>query len=101
MTPYRVSADLPDGTIVEQRDRGDLDEIVVGDWLHVERMGDRGWSVQIGDARFYVETTRRGVATVYVTEAAIVAGAKGTATLTDGHTAMVVPTGKRREREGA
>lgn len=94
--PYRCTADLPDGTIVEQRDRGDIDEIVVGEWLHVERMSERGYFVQLGDARFHVELTRKGVATVYVTEAAIVPGAKGTARLTDGHTATVAPTGKRR-----
>lgn len=34
---------------VDVRNAGQFDELVVGDWLHLERMDTRVWSLIIGD----------------------------------------------------
>jgi hypothetical protein len=52
---WRVLAQDTRGRRVDLRVEGtEFDEVVVGGWLHVERMGRRSWCVIIGDALIYV-----------------------------------------------
>lgn len=34
----------------------DFDEIVVGDWLHIERMSDHWWWMRVGNKTFDIDT---------------------------------------------
>jgi hypothetical protein len=43
---------------IEFENQGSFDELVVGDWLHVEQMDDKVWWLRLGDARVFV--TLRG-----------------------------------------
>lgn len=42
----------------------EFDEVVVGKWLHVERMDTNQWWIQVGDAMIDVTVGRDGYATV-------------------------------------
>lgn len=43
-----------------------FDELVVGDWLHIERMGDHDWSIIIGDVMLNAHVTKAGVSVLLV-----------------------------------
>jgi hypothetical protein len=41
-------------------DLGDLDEVVIADWMHAERMDANTWWLQIGDRVFDVRLKKDG-----------------------------------------
>lgn len=43
-----------------------FDELVVGGWLHIERMGDHDWSIIIGDVMLNAHVTKAGVRVLLV-----------------------------------
>jgi hypothetical protein len=45
-----------------------FDELVVGDWLHVEQMDKRQWWMAVGGLRLGISIGRDGVARVCITE---------------------------------
>ena len=47
-------------TPVAATDLGDLDEIVIADWLHAERTDDGVWWIRIGDKVFDVFLKKDG-----------------------------------------
>lgn len=61
---WRVSWDSASGKRCDISDAGDFDELVLDDWLHIERMDDRAWWMQIGDAYVSVVIDRHGRAHV-------------------------------------
>jgi hypothetical protein len=54
-------------TTLDHRD-GELDEVVIGHWLHAERLGDGQWFVSVGPHRFWLEAKRDGSAVVTMHE---------------------------------
>lgn len=44
---------------------GDFDELVVAEWLHIERMGERVWWMRVGGREFDVEIPLEGPVIVY------------------------------------
>lgn len=46
----------------------EFDEVVVGRWLHAERMSANHWWMQVGDARIEVTVGRNGYATKVTVE---------------------------------
>ena len=40
------------GGHLDLRDVGDFDELVVGDWFHLEQMDDRYWWMHVGETNF-------------------------------------------------
>jgi len=48
------------GWRVQSTDDGDFDEIVVGTWLHIERMSDKEIWYRIGDRTGHVIVNERG-----------------------------------------
>lgn len=48
----------------EVENQGLFDELVVDDWLHVEKMDTNLWWMRIGDARVFVELSSDGKAEV-------------------------------------
>lgn len=68
LTPdtWRLSYDSDRSTRVNVEDAGELDEVVVGNWLHLERLNDRAWGLKVGDARISVTVDRGGRARVNV-----------------------------------
>ncbi len=38
----------------------DLDELLVGDWLHIEQMDKRHWWMSVGGCNFNVFLTKKG-----------------------------------------
>ncbi|TAK27259.1 MAG: hypothetical protein EPO40_16680 [Myxococcaceae bacterium] len=69
-TRWRLGFD-EDGQRVEMQNRGTFDEIVVGEWLHVEEMRRGSYFVQLGGACFGVTIARDGRVTVMVQEGEI------------------------------
>lgn len=59
----RVALNTPTG-LMEWEQSGIVDEVVVGDWLHVERMDERLVWMRVGDMRILVETDMTGRRTV-------------------------------------
>jgi hypothetical protein len=49
---------------VQSDDRGGFDEIVVGGWLHVERMDHRAFFLAVGERRWHVYVGRTGKVTM-------------------------------------
>ena len=47
-------------TSVKIESQGDFDELILDDWLHLERMSERVWWLRVGDARILVEVTEQG-----------------------------------------
>lgn len=47
---------------VQSDDEGEFDEIVVGKWLHVERLNAKGYFVRIGDKQWTVIAEKDGTA---------------------------------------
>jgi hypothetical protein len=45
---------------LEIENQGCLDEVVVGEWLHMEQMDDNVWWLRIGDARLMVTLGAEG-----------------------------------------
>lgn len=43
---------------------GDFDELVVGGWLHIEKMNRRAWWVRVGEREFWIEVPETGPAVV-------------------------------------
>jgi hypothetical protein len=43
-----------DGAKIELENEGVFDELVVDDWLHVEKMDNNAWWLRVGDARIFV-----------------------------------------------
>ncbi len=43
-----------------------FDELVVGDWFHIERMDKNVWWMRVGDARIMVSTPAKGSPTVTI-----------------------------------
>jgi hypothetical protein len=54
--PWRVLgyADADDTVQADHRFEGEFDEIVVGDWMHIERMNDHDWHVILGSVHLNV-----------------------------------------------
>lgn len=55
--PFRKGSHphFPDGNAPNARRLfGDFDELVVGDWIHLERMDHRAWWMCIGDTHFWI-----------------------------------------------
>jgi len=78
---WRVLA-YREGKEVAVADQGTRDEIVVDDWLHVERMDVNVWWLRIGDARLFV--TVSGIEPPIVDiERGCYAAAKGTTLVRD------------------
>lgn len=50
--------EIRSGTLINGR--AELDEILVGEWLHVERMDDRAWHVIVGEHHLAVAVTKKG-----------------------------------------
>ena len=50
---WRVVA-MREGTPLELQHDGSFDELVVGEWLHVENMDDGSWWMRVGDARLMI-----------------------------------------------
>ena len=63
---YPVSPSAREDNAQRLDHRTVLDEVVIGDWLHMEQMGDRGWWLQIGDAYVYVHLPARGLPEVTI-----------------------------------
>jgi hypothetical protein len=58
--PWRLLAHT-DGADRDIRDNGsDFDELVVGKWIHIERMNDRIWWMDIGGVTVHVKADRDG-----------------------------------------
>lgn len=51
---------------VELENAGVFDELVLGDWLHVEQMDDSQWWLRVGDARLTVTLKPGALPTVDV-----------------------------------
>ncbi len=50
-----------DGTQqVELENRGILDEVVLGNWFHLEQLDDRTWWIRVGDARILAHVGQPG-----------------------------------------
>lgn len=62
--PWRVLAHRRDGTPVEMqsRDHGDpdFDELVVGQWIHLEQMSKRRWWMNVGGVTVWIRVTKDG-----------------------------------------
>lgn len=43
-----------------------FDELVVGDWLHIERMNDHDWHIVIGEVHLNARVTIKGVSLLVV-----------------------------------
>lgn len=50
----------------EPRDQVEFDELVVGDWLHIEQLDSRVWWMRVGDARIDVTIPAEGPVEVRV-----------------------------------
>ncbi len=64
---------------IELEDQGTFDELVLDDWMHIERMEDNVWWLRVGDARISVALLSGEAPTVDVCRGAY-APAKGTTT---------------------
>lgn len=45
---------------IEMESEGEFDELVVSDWLHIERMDERVWWMRVGDRAFDIEIPLEG-----------------------------------------
>jgi hypothetical protein len=65
---WRVSYDAKDSshTRINVQDSGDFDELVLDEWLHLERMNAREWWMRLGDVYVWVTVGRDGKAKVNV-----------------------------------
>lgn len=64
-----VGGDSRDGYRLASDDRpepSEVDELVIDDWLHLERMDDRVWWMQVGDARIDIVIREDGKAVVNI-----------------------------------
>lgn len=52
---WRMLAHTHEGQRVEIAQEGILDELVIGEWLHVEQLDDGRWWMRVGDARLEVQ----------------------------------------------
>ena len=59
-----MSADAGKRWRVQSGDRGEFDEIAVGDWLHIEALGGRVIHLCVGDLRWNVHVSPRGAVTM-------------------------------------
>ena len=50
------------------KDRIEFDELVVGDWLHLEQMGNREWWARIGEVHLWISIPAKGAVKVRLTE---------------------------------
>jgi hypothetical protein len=60
---WRILAHVSDGKI-EITNQGELDEVVIGQWFHLERLDDNEWWLRVGDARILVSIGKQGEADV-------------------------------------
>lgn len=82
-TRWRIGFD-EDGQRLTLENRGEFDELVLDDWLHVEQM-DRGvWWLQLGGASFNVSVARDGRVTVMLQDGGIAHGELTGPRFTDG-----------------
>ena len=65
---WRVLAQDSTGTVERHQCSVEFDELVVGEWFHIERMENRGWWMCIGDVHLFAKIGKDGKATVTVTE---------------------------------
>jgi hypothetical protein len=63
---WRLSYDDADGTRINVEDGGDLDEVVIDQWCHIERMDRRAWWLRIGDAWVWAHVGPDGRAEVKI-----------------------------------
>lgn len=74
---WRILADNPKtGERFEMKNKGDFDELVVGDWCHLERMDYRQWCLILGDNNIsiYIPTDPKKPIQIMVIEGSMVDG---------------------------
>ncbi len=68
-TEWRVLAQGPGSKQFDHREPVvEFDELVVGEWFHIERMDNRAWWMRVGGVTFWVNVPRTGKALVTITE---------------------------------
>jgi len=89
---WRLSYDALDNhaTRINVENSGDLDELVVDQWFHLERMDRRAWWMRIGDAYVWAEIGPDGRALINITRGEY--DGLGGYTTTGGGTAKSPPT---------
>lgn len=60
---WRLLAHAADGPF-EVENKGQIDELVVDDWLHLEQMDNQQWWLRVGDARIWIAILDNGKASV-------------------------------------
>ena len=49
-----------DGRKIEIENQGELDEVVLEHWFHLEELGEKEWCLRVGDARILVRVEEDG-----------------------------------------